>query len=113
MPRPLICFMHVRATPAWLSLPRIERADFIAREIAPLIARHPGVSLRYFDAEAYASACSDVLMWQAEDQRDYRVLMDELRDTDFFARPYFELVALIPCVEDGYREIDEAKPQAA
>lgn len=103
-------FVLVRATPAWLSgLTREQRAAFFETEIGPILARYPAVRLRYFDAEAHTAFCSDVMMLETTDQRAYRLLFDELRDSPLFGRPYFDVVQIIPCIEDGYRELDEAR----
>ena len=102
-------FMLLRATPAWLRLPRARRGEFSQREIAPLLARHPAVSLRFYDAEAFSGRCSDVAVWETTDMQAWSFLVDALRDSAFFAEPYFELIDIIPTIEDGWRAYDRAQ----
>ncbi len=106
-------FMLLRATPAWLKLPRRQRAAFAEREITPLLARHLGVSLRFYDAEAFSGRCSDVAIWETDDLQAWSFLVDALRDSAFFAEPYFELLDIIPAIEDGWRASDRARKAAA
>lgn len=105
----LTVFMLLRAQPSWLKLSRQARQDFIAAEVAPILARYPAVSLRFFDAEAFSGRCSDVAVWRVEDLKSWSFLMDGLRDTAFFAEPYFEVVDIIPALEDAYAEYDAAQ----
>ena len=106
-------FMLLRATPAWLKLPRRERAAFTEREVVPLLARYPAVGLRFYDAEAFSGRCSDVAVWQTDDLRAWSFLIDALRDSPFFAEPYFELLDIIPAIEDGWRAYDRAREATA
>lgn len=94
-------FMLVRATPAWLALPPQERHAFADRTLRPLLARHTAVSLRYFDAEAYAARVSDVMMWTTGDHGQWQALVEGLRESPFWG-VYFEVVEIIPAVEDDY-----------
>lgn len=106
-------FMLLRATPAWLRLPRSQRAEFTERGIAPLLARHSAVSLRFYDAEAFSGRCSDIAVWETADLQAWHFLVDALRDSAFFAEPYFELLDIVPAIEDGWREYDRAQAAAA
>lgn len=113
MSRRYTFFMLLRATPAWLRLPRPQRAAFTEREIAPLLARHCAVSLRFYDAEAFSGRCSDIAVWETADLQAWYFLVDALRDSAFFAEPYFELLDIVPAIEDGWREYDRAQAGAA
>ncbi|WP_274609289.1 darcynin family protein [Mesorhizobium sp. L-8-3] len=42
-------------------------------------------------------------MFEADDLISFHFVMERLRDSAFFAEPYFELVQIIPAVEDGFR----------
>lgn len=42
--------------------------------------------MRYFDAEAFTTQCSDVMMTE----------------------PYFELVQIVPAIEEGYQAYEKA-----
>lgn len=106
MTKPLTLFMMLKAQPAWLRLGRQTRQDFIAAEVVPILARYPAVSLRFFDAEGFTGRCSDMAMWQAGDLKSWSFLMDALRDTAFFSEPYFEVVDIIPALEEAYADYD-------
>ncbi|MCX7220084.1 darcynin family protein [Undibacterium sp.] len=101
---PLTIFWLVKATPRWLALaPHGEggRFAFVDAIIKPILARYPGVQLRFFDAEAYATLCSDVMMWQLSNREEYQALVEALRETNFWDH-YFQVLHILPTVEDGY-----------
>ena len=99
-------FMLLRGTPAWLAKTRRERRDFTAEVIAPILAAHPATRLRYYDAEAFTGHCSDVAVFETDDLLDYSDLIEALRDTPFFNAPYYEVVDIIPALENGYQGYD-------
>lgn len=92
---------------------REARATFIAETVRPIFGRYPRVSLRLYDAEATTGRASDLAVFGARDVRAYYFLIDALRDTSFLGLPYFEVLEIIPAVEDGYLEYDEAEGVAA
>ena len=94
-------FMLVRTTSAWLALTVAQRDEFVGRVLRPVLARHPGVGLRYFDAEAYSALTTDVLMWETDDDGAYRSLVEALRETAFWGT-YFEVREIVPCVEEDF-----------
>lgn len=94
-------FMLVQAMPPWIAMTPAVRHDFVQRTLRPILARHGHVRLRYFDAEAYSAQTSDVLMWQTTDDRDYRGLVEDLRETPFWGT-YFAVREIIPCVEEDF-----------
>ena len=95
-------FMLLRATPAWLRLDRAERRRFRDEVLVPIFARHGATTLRFYDAEAFSARCSDIAVFETTDTTDYYDLIEALRDTAFFNVPYYELVDIIPALEDGY-----------
>lgn len=99
-------FMLLRSQPAWLALTRPERAAYVAAEVAPVLARWPQVAMRFFDAEAFTGRCTDLMVFETADLAAYANLIDGLRDTAFLGRPYFEVVEIIPALEDGYTAYD-------
>ena len=101
-------FILLRARTAWLKLSHAERAA-IGR--AAFARRFDGMTVRYFDAEAFTAQCSDVLVVETPRLDDHRRLMDHLRDSEIFAHPYFDLVSVIPSVEDVYRDLSPAAAQ--
>ncbi|WP_020594663.1 darcynin family protein [Spirosoma panaciterrae] len=103
-------FVLYRALPAWLQLTRSERNDIFTAEVAPILANYqPNVSTRLFDAETFHARVSDVLLLTCTDLRDYYFLMESLRDTSLFGKPYIELVDVIVSVEDGFREFEASQ----
>ena len=95
-------FLHLRALPAWLALPRTER-DAVAAEALLLADFDRAGSLRFFDAEAFTARCSDIAMVTTADLQAFYFAIERLRDTALFATPYFELVSILPCIENGFQ----------
>lgn len=96
-------FLLVNALPAWLRLPRTERARIFETEVLALLPRYTGLRLRHFDCEAYTALCSDVLMVECQDARQLHFFIEGLRDSSIHTVPYFELRQLLPGWEDGYQ----------
>ena len=93
--------MLVHTTPTWLRMPPPERFAFVDETIRPLLARHPAVALRFFDAEAFSARYTDMLLWETADVLAYQALVEELRETPFWGT-YFEVVEIIPMIENGF-----------
>jgi hypothetical protein len=107
-------FWLVKTTTDWLKLPPLGaggRFDFLETVLKPIMARHPGAQLRFFDAEAFTAVCTDVLMWRVTSQPDYNALVEAFRETLFWGA-YFEVLHIIPTVEDGYAQHYE-QPRAS
>lgn len=98
---PLTAFFLLKTTAAWLAQSPAERDDFVTKVLRPILARHPTVQLRYFDAEAYCARTTDVLMWSFEKTSEYHALVEELRETAFWG-PYFKVRQILVCTEDGF-----------
>ena len=97
----LTIFFRVRTTSAWLAKTPQAREAFRQQVLQPILGRRMGVRLRYFDAEAYNADTTDVLMWEVSDEADYRALIEDLRETPFWGQ-YFDVLEIIPTVEDGF-----------
>lgn len=106
-------FVLLRATPAWLRLSREQRRAQAAEHLEPLLAPGQGVRLRHFDAEAFSAACSDVMMVETDDPAHHYVFMERLRDSPMITVPYFEVVQIIPAIEDGYIAFERGEFQSA
>ncbi len=100
----LTVFMLVKTTPEWLGFP-VERRFELAREgLTPILRKHAaGVSLRFFDVEFYSARVTDLWMWDARDHRSYQLLVEDLRESPFWDR-YFEVVEILPGVENAYAD---------
>lgn len=101
----LSVFVCLRALPSWLRLPRPER-DRIASAALGAALGGRDVTLRHFDAEAFSADCSDIALFEAGDALAFNGVMEALRDSPLFAEPYFELVRIIPAIEDGFRHYE-------
>ena len=104
-------FVHLRTTPAWLTLTRPERSR-IAGEAFARALPDDRVTLRYFDAEAFSGRCTDVAMFETQDLAAYYFAIERLRDSPLFATPYFEIVDIIPTLEDGFQAFEAAEAAA-
>jgi hypothetical protein len=93
--------MLVKTTGSWLLLSPGERFAFLDRVIAPLLKRHPTVSMRFFDSEAFSAAYSDVIMWETAGVLAYQALVESLRETEFWGA-YFEVVDIVASIENAY-----------
>jgi hypothetical protein len=100
-------FVLLRALPSWLSLPRSRRNEIASAALAGALT-DASVKLRHFDAEAFTAVCSDISVFEADDLTAFYFAMERLRDTPLFAEPYFELIQIIPAIEDGFRRFEQA-----
>lgn len=106
-PPTLTFFILLSALPAWLSLSREARSTaWQTPDIAAALADPDRLRLRFFDAEAFSAMCSDVLIVEAADIDAHNDFMEAVRDSPVFARPYFDLVAIIPALEEGFRRYE-------
>lgn len=94
-------FVLLKTTTAWLWLERSERTK-IADEVFSQLFQDENITLRMFDAEAFTTKCTDVAMFQTEDMKQYYFLIERLRDSILITHPYFEIVEIIPTIEDGF-----------
>ncbi len=94
-------FMHVRTTPTWLRLAPKDRFAFLDAVIRPLLIKHPMVTMRFFDAEAFSAEVTDVIMWETEDVMAYQAVVEDLRETLFWGE-YFEVVSIVASIENAY-----------
>ena len=101
-----VVIVSLIALPSWLSLSRAERADVISNEVQPAAAAHPECHIRWIDAESMTALCSDVMIIDTTDLRSWNHLWERLRDSSLFAVPYFELVSIVPGIEDGYADYE-------
>ena len=93
--------MLVRTTTAWLKLTPPERFGWLNETIRPLLERHGGVSMRFFDSEAFNARFSDVVMWETADINLYQNVVEALRETEFWGT-YFEVVEIVTSIENAY-----------
>jgi hypothetical protein len=99
-------FMQVRTTPAWLAKPPERRFAFLGEVIEPILKRHPSVRMRFFDTELYSADVTDVIVWETKMLKDYQAIVEALRETPFWGQ-YFEVVSILPGVENAYADAYE------
>lgn len=102
-------FLLLRATPDWLRLTRDERRRLSDEHLGAALQACPALRLRHFDAEAFSTVCSDLVMVESATALQQHALMERLRDSPLFNRPYFELLHVIPALEDGYRAYEAGR----
>jgi hypothetical protein len=108
-PIPFTLFMLVRTTPQWLSLKTSERFEFLGSDITPILKQHPDVRMRFFDSEAYNARISDVIVWETADLGQYQSLIEALRESRFWGT-YFDIIEIIPAIENAYARHYAVKP---
>lgn len=99
-------FVLLKTTTAWLKLDRQER-NKIAESVLADIFKNDRVTVRLFDAEAFATRCTDVAMFQTKQIEQYYYVMERLRDSVLITHPYFETVDIIPTIENGFRQFEQ------
>lgn len=104
-----VYFMLVKTTTTWLQIPTNQRFEFVKEIIIPILAKYPTVKMRYFDSEAFSGRYTDVLMWETANVGDYQSLVEKLRETLFWGT-YFEIVEIIPAIENAYATFNEVTP---
>lgn len=95
-------FVLMNATTAWLSMTNQERREHTIHDLGPIIQKYPQVSVELYDAEAYTAHCSDIAVMRTEDLNGYADFMDELRKSPLFVVPYYELVEILPTMQNDY-----------
>lgn len=95
-------FVHLQATSAWLRLSRREREDYVAQKLNPLLTIYDPIEFRFYDAESFTAKCSDIATFTTTDMSAFNRLMDDLRGSQLFTVPYFELVDIFPAVETEF-----------
>lgn len=96
-------FLLLQTETAWLQKSAEERFAFLEAGVKPILMKHPGVKLRFYDSEFYNSRVTDVAMLETTDLRAYNALVEDLRETPFWGT-YFNVVEVIPAVENAYAD---------
>ncbi|MDO8420853.1 MAG: darcynin family protein [Parvibaculum sp.] len=104
-------FMLLRTTPAWLRLSRPER-NAIAEEAFGFALKDGTVDFSYHDAEAFSGRATDVAVFKTAVLFDYYKVVERLRDSKLFTEPYYEVVDIIPTIEEGFRHFEAEEVKA-
>ncbi len=102
-------FMLVKTTNAWLNLRPDCRFAFLNSEIEPILKAHPSVKMRFFDTEGFNSKVTDVILWSTADLDQYQLVVEKLRESKFWGT-YFDVVEIIPGIENAYADNYNVKP---
>ena len=106
-PLPMAAIVYLAFEPAWLALSRDERQTHAAA-IGEILARHPGVTFEWFDADALSGGYTDFAICRFSDMRAYHHLWEELRDTEIFSRPFARIVNVSIGIENGFQDYEAA-----
>jgi hypothetical protein len=112
-PVAMTVFMLVKTSPEWLAFSIDERFKLLAMHFEPILRKHrPKVTLRFYDVEFYSARVTDLWVWEATDHQAYEVLVEDLRETPFWDR-YFQIVEILPAVENAYAKNYNRTPLSA
>jgi aromatic ring-cleaving dioxygenase len=105
--------MLVKTLPEWLAFSIDERFKLLAAHMEPILRKHRSkVTLRFYDVEFYSARVTDLWVWEATDHQAYEVLVEDLRETPFWDR-YFQIVEILPAVENAYAKNYSRAPLSA
>ncbi|MFF3911706.1 darcynin family protein [Streptomyces sp. NPDC001848] len=93
--------------PSWLQLSREQRGakeEVFQKEIVGPFADK--MSVRHFDAEAFATDYSDFLFVETDDIKAYYYFIEKLRDSEFIAQGWVRLHDISIGLQDGYKEYE-------
>jgi hypothetical protein len=93
--------------PSWLQLSREQRGakeEVFQKEIVGPFADK--LSVRHFDAEAFATDYSDFLFVETDDIKAYYYFIEKLRDSEFIAQGWVRLRDISIGLQDGYKEYE-------
>ena len=102
-------FMLVKTTNVWLTLSPEERFAFLDREINPILQKYPDVNMQFFDTEGFNSRVTDVVLWKTQDLESYQAVVENLREGNFWGT-YFEVIEILPGIENAYASYYEVDP---
>ena len=106
MPRIYTFFVHLSARKEWLQMNRSDRNSYFLILKKDIFEKYPDVLIRLFDAEAFTVFCSDLVMFETENIQSYYFLIEELRDSKIYTEPYFDVVSILPAIENGFLEFE-------
>lgn len=101
-------FMLLKTTPAWLALSRPHRNE-IAQSVFEKALQGDEIRLRHFDAEAFTARCTDIAVFDTDNLQAYYFAVECIRDSALMTIPYFEIIDIIPAIENGFRMFEMTK----
>ncbi|MFE6165232.1 darcynin family protein [Streptomyces sp. NPDC056486] len=92
---------------SWLRLSREQRSEkeqvFQKEIVGPFVDK---MSVRHFDAEAFATDYSDFLFVETDDIKTYYFFIEKLRDSEFIAQGWVRIRDISIGLQDGYKEYE-------
>ena len=101
-------FMLLKATTHWRALDTDAQRDVFDTALMTVFYGYPELRMRRFNAGAFHGRCSHVIVWELScgaDVWQYEAAVDALHTQAFFATPLFEIIDVIPGVEDDEDEL--------
>lgn len=96
-------FMLLKATTHWRTLDHDAQRAVFDDALVTVFNGFPDLRMRRFDAGAFHGRCTQVIVWElarGADVWQYEAAVDALHDRPFFGAPLFEIVDVIPGIED-------------
>ena len=96
-------FMLLKATTHWRALDTDAQRTVFDQALVTVFNGYPELRMSRFNAGAFHGRCTHVIVWELTDGADvwqYEAAVDALHAQPFFATPLFEIIDVIPGVED-------------
>jgi len=96
-------FMLLKATAHWHALDTDAQRRVFDDALMTVFNGYPDLRMSRFKAGAFHGRCSHVIVWEllaGADVREYVAAVEALHGRPFFAAPLFEIVDVIPGIED-------------
>jgi hypothetical protein len=107
-------FIGYTFAPAWLAMPRAERARFRAEHIEPVLAKYADLlTLRHYDAEAFSADPTDFAFVTTDDLDAYYGFIEELRDSPLISTGLASMRTVHIGLADGYRRFEQQRAAQA
>jgi hypothetical protein len=97
-------FMLLKATTHWRALDIDAQRAVFDRALMTVFNGYPELRMSRFNAGAFHGRCTHMIVWELLDDADvwqYEAAVDALHAQPFFAKPLFEIVDVIPGVEEA------------
>lgn len=96
-------FMLLKATPRWRALDHDAQRAVFDDALMTVFNGYPELRMSRYSTGAFHGRCTHVIVWELADGADvwqYEAAVEALHDQPFFAAPLFEIMDVIPGVED-------------
>ena len=101
-------FMLLKATTHWRALDADAQRTIFDEALMTVFNGYPALRMSRFNASAFHGRCTHLIVWTLIDGADewqYEAAVDALHTRPFFAAPLFEIVDVIPGIEDDEDEL--------